>query len=95
MTAAPVLLTTDGTYPCYRGGVSVWCDQLIRRLPEVPFHVLAITYSPSHAPLFASPANVVSQRVLPLWGAERLGGREDNLINSLLRRVKTSPAVIH
>jgi hypothetical protein len=75
MTGPSVLLTTDGTYPCYPGGVSVWCDELIRHLPDVEFHVFAISYSPSHDTVFPRPHNVASQRILPLWGSEEPGVR--------------------
>ncbi len=95
MTRPSVLLTTDGTYPCYRGGVSVWCDQLIRRLEDVSFHVFAISYSPSHVPLFGPPpANLVSSQVLPLWGTEEPGPQEDNFAAALLRKIRTSEDVV-
>ncbi|PYT66282.1 MAG: hypothetical protein DMG39_27150, partial [Acidobacteria bacterium] len=30
-----VLLTTEGTYPFYTGGVSTWCDRLTHDLPHI------------------------------------------------------------
>lgn len=89
-----VLLTTDGTYPCYAGGVSVWCDQLIRQLPEIDFHVFAIGYSPSHTPIFPPALNVVSQQVCNLWGTEQPGVREEPFTAALVRRLKTNQRVI-
>jgi polysaccharide biosynthesis protein PelF len=89
-----VLLTTDGTYPAYPGGVSVWCDQLMRHLPDVGFHVFAISYSPSHAPIFERPANVISQQVLPLWGTEEPGPPETSISAALRRRARTSTDAI-
>src|SRR5215212_11926723 len=89
-----VLLTTDGTYPCYGGGVSVWCDQLIRQLREVKFHVFAIGYSPSHVPLFAQPPNVVSLQVCNLWGSELPGVQEESFTSALMRRLSTSEHAI-
>jgi glycosyltransferase involved in cell wall biosynthesis len=94
MSAPTVLLTTDGTYPCYRGGVSVWCDQLIRELPEVQFHVFAIGYSPSHSAIFPRPPNVLSQQILPLWGTEEPGVRQESLAAALRRKWKTTAVAI-
>ena len=93
--ATSVLLATDGTYPCYRGGVSVWCDQLIRALSDVQFHVFAVTYSPSHTPLFSPPANLVSQHILPLWGTEEPGPEDSGgLLAALLRKTLTTDEII-
>ena len=62
-----VALLTEGTYPFQHGGVSVWCDQLIRGMPEVRFHVVAVTGN-GHEPLrWELPSNVVSVVDLPLW----------------------------
>jgi glycosyltransferase involved in cell wall biosynthesis len=33
-----VALINEGTYPYVSGGVSAWCDKLVRGLPEHPFH---------------------------------------------------------
>jgi glycosyltransferase involved in cell wall biosynthesis len=37
-----VLMITEGTYPYAMGGVSSWCDYLVRGLPEIDWHVLPI-----------------------------------------------------
>ena len=37
-----IALMTEGTYPFAFGGVSVWCDQLIRGMPGYDFHVVAL-----------------------------------------------------
>jgi len=94
MNRMPILLTTDGTYPCYGGGVSVWCDQLIRSLGSFRFHVLAVVSSPSHAPVFKRPENVVSQQMLPLWGTEEPGALEGDFVSTLLSKVRTTSGVI-
>lgn len=95
MNPLTILLTSEGTYPCYPGGVSVWCDNLIRHLPEVDFHVFAITHSPSRHSIFSIPENVVSSRTLPLWGTEE-AGEFDNLFSQAYRRkMRTTAAVIH
>src|SRR6266568_3587547 len=36
-----IALMTEGTYPFAFGGVSVWCDQLIRGMPGYDFHLVA------------------------------------------------------
>ncbi|MBV8480714.1 MAG: DUF3492 domain-containing protein, partial [Actinobacteria bacterium] len=62
------LLTTEGTYPFEGGGVSAWCDVLVRELPEVDFTVLAITGSSTSPLRWDPPPNVRVVRV-PLWEA--------------------------
>lgn len=89
MAETSVLITTEGTYPHYGGGVSVWCDQLIRHMPEVRFHVFAITHSPGQPQLFANPRNVESLIALPLWGTPEAGLREDDVAGSYRRQIKT------
>ncbi|MGH9719580.1 MAG: GT4 family glycosyltransferase PelF [Bryobacteraceae bacterium] len=94
MTPTSVLLTTDGTFPCYPGGVTTWCDQLLRQLSDLRFHVFAVTYSPSHTPSFCLPSNVESLRLLPLWGTEEPGPQEGSLSSILLRKARTSTDTI-
>jgi polysaccharide biosynthesis protein PelF len=94
MMTGSVLLTTDGTYPCYPGGVSVWCNQLIRQLADIAFHVFAITYSPSHTPIFGRPDNLITQQVFPLWGSEHAGPQQPDLSSLLACRKRTTDQVI-
>ena len=68
-----ILLTTEGTYPHYHGGVSVWCDQLIRSLPDREFHVLSIVNSPSKMPVFELAPNIASLIPVAQWGTEEAG----------------------
>ena len=63
-----VLLVAEGTYPFHWGGVSTWCDGLIRALPDVPFSMLSIAAQPGMVPVFDKPDNVVDFRAVPLWG---------------------------
>lgn len=63
-----VLLTTEGTYPFFEGGVSTWCDVLIRQLYDVDFTLLSLTAQPGLRPAYQLPANVVRHLPLPLWG---------------------------
>jgi len=63
-----VTLLTEGTYPYVHGGVSVWCDQLVRGMPEVDFHVLGITGSGREPQVWELPPQVRSVSSTPLWG---------------------------
>ncbi|WP_242902265.1 GT4 family glycosyltransferase PelF [Actinomadura terrae] len=63
---------TEGTYPHSFGGVSVWCDQLVRGMPEHAFNVLAITASGSEPVVWDLPGHVTAESV-PMWGPP--GGR--------------------
>jgi glycosyltransferase involved in cell wall biosynthesis len=87
-----VLLTTDGTYPCYQGGVSVWCDQLVRHSPEVTFRVLALSYSPSERPVYTMPQNVESCDILPLWGVKQAGWADGPFSQTYRRKIRTTAA---
>ena len=87
-----ILLTTEGTYPHYHGGVSVWCDQLIRSLADREFHVLSIVNSPSREPVFALPENVVSLIPVSQWGTEEAGTRTEPFSATLHRRANHSEA---
>lgn len=64
-----VSLITEGTYPFHEGGVSVWCDQLVRGLGRHDFQIDAITTTGAEATSWDLPANVVSIRSVPLWGS--------------------------
>ena len=44
-----VALTAEGTYPHQFGGVSVWCDQLIRGLPQHEFTVIPLVATGNEA----------------------------------------------
>jgi polysaccharide biosynthesis protein PelF len=62
-----VLLISEGTYPYTWGGVSTWCDSLVHILPDVSFHVLAITSEAGLDIVWDLPPNVRLHTV-PLWG---------------------------
>ncbi len=70
MSQLSVLLATEGTYPFAGGGVSTWCDILIRGLPEVDFTLYAVTGTPNVAYRYDLPANVRRVIHIPLWGTE-------------------------
>jgi glycosyltransferase involved in cell wall biosynthesis len=81
-----IALVTEGTYPFAFGGVSVWCDQLIRGMPGHDFHVVALTGAPGGAAVWALPGNVASVTTMPLWGPPpaRRAGRHGRLPPRLL-----------
>ena len=66
-----VLLTTEGTYPHYTGGVSTWCDQLVNELGDVDFTIWALMMNPFIKQQFAFPENVKNYVAVPLWGVEQ------------------------
>jgi glycosyltransferase involved in cell wall biosynthesis len=70
--AAPlsVLMTAEGTYPYAAGGVSTWCDALLRNTPEVSYVLLPIMMNPHIEARFEPPPNVRSVINVPLWGIE-------------------------
>ncbi|MQY12312.1 D-inositol-3-phosphate glycosyltransferase [Streptomyces sp. RB5] len=69
-----VTLLTEGTYPHSQGGVSVWCDQLVRAMPEFDFRVLALTGTGREPLTWQPPATLGEITALPLWGPPP-GGR--------------------
>ncbi len=64
-----IALLAEGTYPYKAGGVSVWCDQLIRGLSDHRFTVHAITPGDDNEVTWDLPDNVVGVEAVPLWGA--------------------------
>lgn len=66
-----VLMTTEGTYPHYTGGVSTWCDLLVKELGDVDFTVWALMMNPFIKQQFTFPSNVKSFVAVPLWGVEQ------------------------
>jgi glycosyltransferase involved in cell wall biosynthesis len=66
-----ISLTGEGTYPYFFGGLSVWCDQLVRGMPDYRFDVLTLVSSGSERVAWDLPSNVASVRPLALWGPTR------------------------
>ena len=64
-----ITLITEGTYPHHLGGVSVWCDQLVRDIAENQFHVLALSATGLEKNTWELPSNVVAVDNIPLWSA--------------------------
>ncbi|MFJ3923822.1 GT4 family glycosyltransferase PelF [Streptomyces sp. NPDC090022] len=70
-----VTMLTEGTYPHVHGGVSTWCDQLVRGMPEVDFNVIALTGSGREPVTWELPRNVYRHTAVPLWGPPPGRGR--------------------
>jgi polysaccharide biosynthesis protein PelF len=71
--AVRIALVTEGSYPFSHGGVSVWCDQLVRGLSEHDYEVISLTGTGTEKRLWDLPANVRSVRSIALWGQGRRG----------------------
>ena len=68
MEKMSVLLTTEGTYPYYSGGVSTWCHKLITALPEIDYSLISIIGDSLIAQKYELPDNVIAHTTIPLWG---------------------------
>jgi len=64
-----VLLTTEGTYPFHEGGVSTWCDILIKKLDMIDYHLYSVVTNPFIIQKFNLPKSTSILKV-PLWGTE-------------------------
>jgi polysaccharide biosynthesis protein PelF len=91
-SAPRVLLTTEGTYPYAMGGVSSWCDLIVRGLPEIEWRILPITAGHgSRKPAFDLPAHASLAGVIQLWSSEVPPAR---LRPARLRTVGDVPGVL-
>jgi len=88
------LLTSEGTYPYHHGGVSVWCDSLVRYTPQADYHLFAVTHSPRLELAFDLASNVRSVNRLALWGTEEPGMAEIPFSEAYNRKLLTTPEVI-
>lgn len=62
-----IALIVEGCYPYVTGGVSTWCDQLVRGLSDYEFEVVAITATSRVTPVLELPPNVTAVTTVPLW----------------------------
>jgi polysaccharide biosynthesis protein PelF len=90
-----ITLVTEGTYPHSYGGVSVWCDQLVRGMPEHRFSVAAITGTGLERIAWDLPDHV-GVTTIPLWGpatprGPRAGRRFGGLYRELLETLVADP----
>ncbi|MFI0793284.1 GT4 family glycosyltransferase PelF [Micromonospora rubida] len=70
-----IALVSEGTYPYAMGGVSIWCEQLIRGMPDYRWEVVALTVDGAEEPVFDRPANLDRVHSIPLWGGRPPGRR--------------------
>ena len=88
-----VCLVAEGSYPHYRGGVSTWCDMLVRGITEVQFSLISIIADPSVEPVYDLPGNVRDLRPVALWGTgEVLELDRDLGLLDVIRRKRSAPA---
>ncbi len=95
-----VALTAEGTYPHQFGGVSVWCDQLVRGLAQHDFTLVPIVATGNEPMRWQPPANVSSVVTIPLWGrpppapwrARLFRNRNDALLTELIDVLLRPPA---
>jgi polysaccharide biosynthesis protein PelF len=62
-----VALLAEGTYPFHPGGVSVWCDQLVRGLAPHRFTIYSIIGGDDSEPIWELPENVTDVHSICLW----------------------------
>ena len=63
-----IALVSEGTYPYAMGGVSVWCDQLIRGLPEYRWEMVALSVDGTERQVWELPENLDRVHNIALWG---------------------------
>jgi polysaccharide biosynthesis protein PelF len=81
-----VAMVTEGTYPHQFGGVSVWCDQLIRGMPDYDFQLVALVATGTEQVVWELPSSIKAITTIPLWGHPPGGGR-GGLPTRLLRQL--------
>lgn len=64
-----VLLTTEGTYPFHQGGVSTWCDHLVKGMDSVNYTIYSVLMDPYITQKFELPESAQLIK-MPLWGTE-------------------------
>jgi len=69
-----IALVSEGTYPFAVGGVSTWCHQLVRGLPEHMWTMVALTEGGEDQALWKSPENLDRILRIPLWTPHSPGG---------------------
>ncbi len=82
-----VMLVTEGTYPHAHGGVSVWCDQMIRGLTGHRFHLVALSATGREPAVFDLPRNVASFHTVPVWADQHAAARHSPRLRSVRRCV--------
>jgi len=89
-----VLLATEGTYPFHQGGVSTWCDLLVRRLPDIEYVVYSVLANPFVTQKFRLPESS-SLLKIPLWGTEEPSEHMDIPFSQILQaKQRTDQTVV-
>ncbi len=90
-----VMLATEGTYPFHHGGVSTWCDTIIKNLSgEFDFTVYSVIMNPYVTQKFGLPVNTNLIKV-PLWGTEEpVEHLEVPFSRVLISKTRTTNAII-
>jgi polysaccharide biosynthesis protein PelF len=70
-----ILLTTEGTYPDVMGGVSSWCDLLVKGMPEFDWQVLPIVAPHGRPPLYELPPHAREVGRIEVWSEQLPRGR--------------------
>ena len=70
-----VALVSEGSYPFYPGGVSVWCHQLIHGMTDNSFTAVALTVDGTEHCTWPIPDNLTQLVNIPLWGPRPHGRR--------------------
>ncbi|NWJ47965.1 MAG: GT4 family glycosyltransferase PelF [Chloroflexi bacterium] len=84
-----VLMTTEGTYPFFEGGVSTWCDVLIREMPDIQFELLSMVAQPGLKPRYTLPTNVKHCAAMPLWGTGGVNELRSEIGTRKLHRMRS------
>ncbi|HDN01798.1 MAG TPA: DUF3492 domain-containing protein [Candidatus Bathyarchaeota archaeon] len=84
-----VLMSTEGTYPFFRGGVSTWTHNLISNLEEFKFTILALVANPYVNLAYKLPRNVEKVIMFPIWGVDVVG---EYVHESYFKSVKPKPS---
>jgi glycosyltransferase involved in cell wall biosynthesis len=79
-----ILLTTEGTYPYALGGVSSWCDLLLRGLTEFDWTVLPIIAPHGRSPLYSLPAHAREAGPIEVWSEAVPRGRRGRGVRAAL-----------
>jgi len=82
-----IALLAEGCYPFVTGGVSTWCDQLMRGMPDHEFEVVAIAGTGGEQPAMAMPENVRSLRCVALWDLQPPRGHPGRRARAAFRAV--------
>ena len=86
-----IALINEGTYPVNTGGVSTWCDQMIRGMPEHTWDVVTLIGGSRTPITWPAPPQVRSTTLHPLWAPVRTALPEGRLLTRRRRaRVRTA-----